>query len=210
MLLVGIALVGGVGSGLANDSVGLHAIPLDRFGLLLPMEGTAELEEGGGARETDSRSSRQAGHTSSLWGEPNWRSYLGVTYPTPGRETPGGASSSVVLEVQGQPAGHGHGLAGVDEIRAYAYGAFQELGLDADYAWEVLRCESDRFDPDVIYGPRTGSSGEIGIGQLKPNGGLLEDFYDQGYQDPWDPFQQIDYISWKVSREGWWAWSCAR
>ena len=205
MLLVGIALVGGVGSGLANfgsDMGDSSACPVDAEAF------TAGCKEVRGEPEGDQRFLRFQDR-GSMWSDAHWLSDLGIADPTRADEAHRGTSTSVVLEVQRQLAGHGHGLAGVDEIRAYAYGAFQELGLDADYAWEVLRCESDRFDPDVIYGPRTGSFGEIGIGQLKPNGGLLEDFYDQGYQDPWDPFQQIDYISWKVSREGWWAWSCA-
>ncbi len=131
---------------------------------------------------------------------------------TPGRRTQDQPNGTVVPTVSSREViGHHHEHDGGEEsYRAYHYTRFTELGLDADYAWEVFRCESDNFDPAVVYGPRTGSLGEIGIGQLKPNGGLLDDFYEQGYGNPWDPYEQIEYISWKVSKEGWWAWTCAR
>ena len=206
MLLVGIALVGGVGSGLANFGSGVgdsSACPVDAESF------TAGCKEVRGEPEGDQRFLRFQDRC-SMWSDDHWLADLVLADPTRADEALRETSATVLLEVQGQPTDHGHELAGVDEIRTYAYRAFQELGLDADYAWGVLRCESDGFSLDVIYGPRTGFSGEIGIGQLKPNGGLLEDFYAQGHQDPWDPFQQIDYISWKVSREGWWAWTCAR
>ncbi len=128
---------------------------------------------------------------------------------TPTRSTPDGSVVSVVHTVPSEPDNGEHEHGGDEPYRAYHYTRFNELGLDADYAWEVFRCESDNFSPAVVYGPRTGLLGEIGIGQLKPNGGLLEDFYEQGYGNPWNPYEQIEYISWKVSKEGWWAWSCA-
>ena len=205
--MVLVILIGGIGSGLANisSSVGTSpGCPVDTEVFM------AEGEEDRVVRGADHVCPQPPGHASSLRGTANWSADFRVADPARREQARGKSTPTVVLEVQGgRSTEHGHGLARVDEIRAYAYAGFQELGLDADYAWEVLRCESDDFSLDVIYGPRTGSSGEIGIGQLKPNGGLLDDFYAQGYQDPWDPYLQIDYISMKVSQEGWWAWSCA-
>ena len=88
-------------------------------------------------------------------------------------------------------------------------GAFREAFGDRwEYAWEVARCESDDFAPDVIYGPRLGAGGEKGIFQLHPRG-VLPVFLAAGFTNPFDPYEQITFVAAYTLENGWGAWTCA-
>lgn len=81
--------------------------------------------------------------------------------------------------------------------------AFQAaFGERWEYAWEVARCESG-LDPLAV-----GNQGELGIYQLHPQG-VLPVFYSAGYDEPFDPFQQIRFVAAYTAENGWGAWSCA-
>ncbi len=73
------------------------------------------------------------------------------------------------------------------------------------YAWEVARCETGGFNPAVIYGPRRGAAGELGLFQLHPRG-LLPGFWAAGYEDPFNPAQQIQHVAAYTAENGWLAW----
>ncbi len=91
------------------------------------------------------------------------------------------------------------------DLRAVFVGAFGERW---QFAWEVARCESAGFRTDVVYGPSTGAAGEVGLFQLHPRG-VLPSFYVAGYVDPFDPFQQIEFVAAYTTENGWGAWTCA-
>lgn len=57
------------------------------------------------------------------------------------------------------------------------------------------------FDPNAV-----GRAGEQGAAQLHP-GGLLPDFYAVGYTDPWNPYQAVDYLDWKLAQGAAYNWS---
>jgi hypothetical protein len=76
---------------------------------------------------------------------------------------------------------------------------FSRYGLDWEFAWEVARC-----DPYLV-----GAAGEIGWYQLHPRG-VLPSFYAAGYTDPYDAYQQIEFVARYVSENSWGEWTCAR
>ena len=92
---------------------------------------------------------------------------------------------------------------------ATAVAAVQQAVLDrlGPWAYGVIECETGGWLAAVIWGPATGAAGEIGLGQLHPRG-KLPAFYAAGYTDPWDPYQQIDYLAFALPDDPG-AWTCA-
>lgn len=78
-----------------------------------------------------------------------------------------------------------------------------------EFAWGVAACESVNFRHDVVYGPTTGGAGELGIYQLHPRG-VLPAFLDAGYDDPFNPYQQIEFVAAYTAVNGFGAWACAQ
>jgi hypothetical protein len=74
------------------------------------------------------------------------------------------------------------------------------------YAFEVARCETGGFRPDVIYGPTRGSAGERGLFQLLSPSGVGDAFLAAGYADFFDPYQQIEFVAAYTAENGWLAW----
>lgn len=62
----------------------------------------------------------------------------------------------------------------------------------------ILRVESHLLEPGARADIR-GKLGEKGIAQLAPFG-LEPDFYRQGYTDPDDPYQAVDYLDAALAR----------
>jgi len=42
------------------------------------------------------------------------------------------------------------------------------FGINGPRAVRIARCESSNFAPEVVYGPKTGSAGELGLMQILP------------------------------------------
>lgn len=58
----------------------------------------------------------------------------------------------------------------------------------------LLRCAVDVEVAGVGYDPYAeGKEGELGIGQLHPKGKLIT-FYKNGYTNPFDPYQVVDFM----------------
>jgi len=66
----------------------------------------------------------------------------------------------------------------------------------------IIQCES-RWNVYAV-----GSAGELGLVQLHPRG-LLPEFYQLGYSDPFDPSEAIDYLAWALVHGRASHWSCA-
>lgn len=64
----------------------------------------------------------------------------------------------------------------------------------------IVHYES-RFDPNAV-----GQAGEVGLAQLHPYGKLPE-FYALGYSDPWNPYQQAEYLEWALAQGQAFHWS---
>lgn len=80
--------------------------------------------------------------------------------------------------------------------RAIAYGVAPSEMLS------LASCESS-LNPDAIGDDGT----SFGLYQLH-DGGLLDDFYAEGYSDPLDPWQNADFAAAYVAEYGAGAWSC--
>ena len=76
------------------------------------------------------------------------------------------------------------------------------------YLAAVAWCES-HFRTDVIYGPTLGKDGEKGLFQLKPGDGMLPVFYARGFTNPWNPWQQVEFVRWAFAHGYAGRWSCA-
>lgn len=63
----------------------------------------------------------------------------------------------------------------------------------------------EAYDPYVLDGPDIESSFNYGIGQLAP-GGKLPEFYRLGYNNPFDPYQVVDYMNDAFARQQQWHW----
>lgn len=94
----------------------------------------------------------------------------------------------------------------------------EEILLDASVRYDVwywkleytVHCETGHYDMDVITGRKLGRLGEIGAVQLLPNGGLLADFYNRGFDNPRSFAQSVEYLAMKVSEDARnrYHWSC--
>ena len=70
-----------------------------------------------------------------------------------------------------------------------------EIALES--ASQRARCivwAESRNDPNAI-----GQAGELGAIQLHPRG-LLGDYFAQGYTDPFDPYQAVEYLDAALAR----------
>lgn len=95
---------------------------------------------------------------------------------------------------------------GLDMPRELRVAFVEEFGDRWAYAWEVSRCETGGFRPDVIYGPTRGAAGERGLFQLLSPGGVGDAFLAAGYTDFFDPYQQIAFVAVHTVENGWLAW----
>lgn len=103
---------------------------------------------------------------------------------------------------------------GVDEwTRTAIVEASEEFGVPYHELYTVAHCESDHFDPRVIYGPRTGALGEQGALQFL--GGKRHHLWQRS---PWAAFSPFDpHAAFRVTAWWWsvdpsrrWEWSCWR
>jgi hypothetical protein len=65
----------------------------------------------------------------------------------------------------------------------------------------IVRLESDNLDPYSV-----GRAGELGVAQLHPRGKLPE-FYAFGYDNPFSPYQAMDYLDEALARGEGPAWT---
>lgn len=83
-----------------------------------------------------------------------------------------------------------------DIIRQAFYAAGQAQW--AELAVAVSWCESN-WNPSAV----NSSSGAIGIFQLLRDG-QLDGFYAAGYTNPYDPYQQAEYVASYIAQNQWW------
>lgn len=100
-----------------------------------------------------------------------------------------------------------------DDTRRAIDIAASQTGVSATRLDQIVRCETrgDEYDPDAVGDHGT----SFGAVQLH-RGGLLEYFYAQGYEDPFNPYEATSYLARAVSGEwaylgiGSWSWTCGR
>jgi hypothetical protein len=100
-----------------------------------------------------------------------------------------------------------------DDTRAAIDQSSVAVGVSHARLDQIVRCETrgDEYDPDAIGDHGT----SFGAVQLH-RGGLLGHFYAEGYDDPFNPYQGVEYLARAMSGE--WAylgigsrsWSCGR
>jgi soluble lytic murein transglycosylase-like protein len=97
---------------------------------------------------------------------------------------------------------HAEGFTADDTIAAIDQ-ASAETGVSWTWLYRVVACETGRtFNPYVI-----GRQGERGAAQLHPRGKLPQ-FYQLGYDDPYDPYQAVRFMAYRFAAGQAGAWSC--
>jgi hypothetical protein len=93
-------------------------------------------------------------------------------------------------------------LAAIDQASA-------DVGISWGYLYRVVGCETGwRFDPYEIGDHGT----SLGVAQLHQGGNALPAFYVLGYDDPFDPYQAVNFLAHALMGEipglGAHSWSC--
>ena len=88
-------------------------------------------------------------------------------------------------------------LAAIDQASA-------DTGVSRARLYAIVRCETGgTFSPNAV-----GRLGEIGAAQLYRKG-ELPNFYARGYDNPWNPYQAVDFLANRLLEGGARAWTCA-
>lgn len=100
-----------------------------------------------------------------------------------------------------------------DDTRAAIDQSVAETGVSHARLDQIIRCETrgQEYNPNAIGDHGT----SFGAAQIH-RGGLLSHFYAQGYDDPFNPYQSVEYLARAVGGEwsylgiGARSWSCGR
>lgn len=100
-----------------------------------------------------------------------------------------------------------------DDTRAAIDFASADTGVSRARLDSIIRCETrgDEYNPAAIGDHGT----SFGATQLH-RGGLLSHFYSVGYDNPFNPYQGVEYLARAVGGEwsylgiGSWSWTCGR
>jgi hypothetical protein len=98
----------------------------------------------------------------------------------------------------------GQSAFGPDDTLAAIRQASADTGVS--YAWltRTVFCETaGTYDPHSV-----GIQGELGAAQLHPRGELGR-FYAYGYDDPYDPYQAVEFMAQRFLAGGSRAWTCS-
>jgi hypothetical protein len=88
-------------------------------------------------------------------------------------------------------------LAAIDQVSASS-------GVSYTRLYRIIRCETGgTFDPNSV-----GRMGELGAVQLYRRG-ELPTFYARGYDNPWNPYQAVEFLATRLLEGGAHAWTCA-
>jgi soluble lytic murein transglycosylase-like protein len=98
------------------------------------------------------------------------------------------------------PPAHAQSAAPLQDYAAEQAAAY---GLSAAWLARIITCESG-WNPRAV-----GAAGEQGLAQLHPRG-LRPLFFTQGYTDPFDPYQSIEFLAWALANGYAAHWTCAR
>ncbi len=101
---------------------------------------------------------------------------VGPAPPTPVRTNPGNVAP----------------VAGMNDPTAIINYVANQYGYDGAFFVELARRESS-LNPHNVFREANGNN-SIGLFQLQENAGLLPDFYAKGFTDPYDPWQQMNYV----------------
>jgi soluble lytic murein transglycosylase-like protein len=97
---------------------------------------------------------------------------------------------------------HAQGFTADDTIAAIDQ-ASAETGVSWSWLYRVVGCETGHsFNPYAV-----GRQGERGAAQLHPRGKLPQ-FYQLGYDDPYDPYQAVRFMAYRFAAGQAGAWSC--
>jgi soluble lytic murein transglycosylase-like protein len=94
----------------------------------------------------------------------------------------------------------------IDEIKQAVVNYANGYGIYPEIALAQLDRESNHFDPMVVFGPKTGTSGERGIGQFMS--GTWDRFapagigFDQAFDIDYNLTAWGNYLSWLLNRYG--------
>ena len=94
----------------------------------------------------------------------------------------------------GQASAHGDAPEWLDEI---IHAAAEYRGASYWQMYGILRCESDHWNADVVWGRRPGGSGEIGVAQILPGTGLGPLFESRG--GDYSPSDEIYFLAWALT-----------
>lgn len=99
-----------------------------------------------------------------------------------------------------------------DDTHAAIEQSAASVGVSRTRLDAIVRCETHGdYDPNAVGDHGT----SFGAVQLH-RGGLLGYFYAEGYSDPFDPYQGVEYLARALSGEwsylgiGSWSWTCGR
>jgi hypothetical protein len=91
-----------------------------------------------------------------------------------------------------------------DDTLAAIEAVSANTGVSHARLWSIVDCETGHtFSPNVV-----GRLGEIGAVQLYRYGELPR-FYRYGYDDPWNPYQAVEFLATRLLEGGARAWTCA-
>lgn len=97
---------------------------------------------------------------------------------------------------------HAEGYDATDARQAIATAA-ETYGVSEAWLLSTAACEAPGLNPYAV-----GRQGELGLAQLHPRGELRR-FYSQGYSDPFDPFEAMDFMARRFAAGGASAWTCS-
>lgn len=87
----------------------------------------------------------------------------------------------------------------------YAYTAADTRAAMEQHSW-LAQCIVEVETGHTLNPYSVGRAGELGVAQLHPRG-LLPEFYDAGYTNPFSPYQSMDFLEDALARGEGPAWS---